>query len=112
MYFVTSLPANDVLRNDDAHLEEPLQELDQVKSNDNQDITTETTILATIDSNNDELDSHVLNHDQDRNDITIETTTITHRKFSKSGKNSANYATKSTCWLIVSLSLLLSIKYF
>lgn len=101
VFFVTSSP----LKNDEAlekgGLEEPPQELELSNSDRKQTTSTVTTAL----DDNDEIDSHVLAHREESNDLTVETTTISHKKSHKSRKNSANNAIKSTCWLVVGASL-------
>lgn len=101
MFFVTSSPLENDEDLEKGDLEEPPQELELSHSDKKQ---TTSTVSTTLDED-DEIDSHVLAHKEESNDLTVETTTISHKKSHKSRKNSANDAIKSTCWLVVGASL-------
>lgn len=101
VFFVTSSPLENDEDLEKGDLEEPPQELELSHSDEKQTTGTVSTAL----DEDDEIDSHVLAHKEESNDLTVETTTISHKKSHKSRKNSANNAIKSTCWLVVGASL-------
>lgn len=108
VYFVTS--SSDIVSGkEDAPLEEPLQQLDQSNSIAKQEIMSTTTISATNDNIDNQIDSHAMN-EQERNEV--EATTIAQNQSQKASENHARSATQSACWLIVGSLLLFSSNYF
>lgn len=104
VYFVTSLEGDgDLYGKDDARLDEPQQDLNHINSEYKQNFLTESTTYTTNNryGDNDGLDVHPL-LENNQNDISVETSTMGHRRFHLPGRNGANYISQSIFCLIVS----------
>lgn len=106
VYYVTSFDEDNQLK-DDSRLDDPIQDLTQTNSNIKPSIWEYTTI-QTINNDN-EIDQNPI-FEQNHNDL-VDTTTIGHRKFNKSSKNSANYCHMSTFWLIINCIILAKFSF-